>query len=370
MLTALQKLPRSKSCPELVSRWVSGHRLRSALFRDCTMDDQGTEKLLTQINARLNARQYAGWVLFGGVLLLMRASVINIRLALLVALLCGVVVHCARRADRRRRTFVMPYDVTAMSHRQWQAVTEAFSALAESQKVWLIHDGISTADGNKNAGATQGLSRSDVSILKTVPPFIATNVTPLCLNLGTQQVYFLPDRVYIYRSRKYAAVSYDTITMEAGITDCIETGRLPSDAQQVGQTWHYVNKDGSPDRRFSHNRSVPIVRYGVVQIVLSDDVRLTLYVSLAQAAQSAVAAFHQAPPPCSPEPELVQDCYTILGLSRSCTREEASAAYRQLAKHYHPDMVSHLAPEFQRMAEEKMKEFNKAYMEVKRLRGW
>jgi DnaJ-domain-containing protein 1 len=196
-------------------------------------------------------------------------------------------------------------------------------------------------------------------------------------------------------------VSYDTIKMESGLTDFIETGLLPGDAQQIGQTWRYINKDGSPDRRFSHNRPVPVARYGVFKLTLSSDLSFTLHVSLAQAAKSAVATFHQdtttsrqntgsqkrsqhwrtsssshqkrqapPPPPRSPKSEPVPDCYTVLDLNRSCTQEEASAAYRKLAKQYHPDMVSHLATEFQRMAEEKMMEFNKAYTELKRLRGW
>ena len=365
------------------------------------MYDQNTEKLLTQINDRLNAPQYAGWLLFGGVALSIGVSLVNIWLALPMTLLGSVVVHFARRADTKRRTFIMPYTTADMSNRQWKAVTDSLSALAESQKLWLIHGVQSTWDQKRNAGATQLLNRSDVSARKAAPPFIETNVTPLCLNLGLQQLYFLPDRVYVYRPRKYEAVSYDTIKMESGITDFIETGLLPGDAQQIGQTWRYVNKDGSPDRRFSHNRPVPIARYGVFKITLRSDLSFTLHVSQAQAAKAAVAKFQQdtttskqntgsqersqqrrtsssshqrqqapPPPPRPPKSEPVPDCYTILDLSRSCTQEEASAAYRKLAKQYHPDMVSHLAPEFQRMAEEKMKEFNKAYTELKRLRGW
>lgn len=364
------------------------------------MYDQNTEKLLTQIDDRLNEPQYAGLLLFGGVALSIGAGLVDVWFALPMVLLCGVVVHFARRADMRRRTFVMPYTTADMSNRQWKAATDSLSALAESQKLWLIHGVQTTWDWKRNAGATQLLNRSDVSARKAAPPFIETNVTPLCLNLGMQQLYFLPDRVYVYRSRKYEAVSYDTINLESGITDFIETGLLPGDAQQIGQTWRYVNKDGSPDRRFSHNRLVPIARYGVFKITLRSDLSFTLHVSLAQAARSAVAKFQQdnttskqntgshkhsqhrrtsssshqrqqaPPPPRPPKSEPVSDCYTILDLSRSCTQEEASAAYRKLAKQYHPDMVSHLAPEFQRMAEEKMKELNKAYTELKRLRGW
>jgi hypothetical protein len=36
---------------------------------------------------------------------------------------------------------------------------------------------------------------------------------------------------------------------------------IPPDAEVVGNTWKYVNKDGRRDRRFSINPTIPIVRY-------------------------------------------------------------------------------------------------------------
>ncbi|MBK8049301.1 MAG: DnaJ domain-containing protein [Anaerolineales bacterium] len=36
-----------------------------------------------------------------------------------------------------------------------------------------------------------------------------------------------------------------------------------------------------------------------------------------------------------------------------------------MAKQYHPDRVTHLGPEFQSLAEEKMKEINAAYQALK-----
>lgn len=42
------------------------------------------------------------------------------------------------------------------------------------------------------------------------------------------------------------------------------------------------------------------------------------------------------------------------------------AAYRQMAKMYHPDRVANLAPEFIELAEERMKEINAAYEVLKR----
>lgn len=57
---------------------------------------------------------------------------------------------------------------------------------------------------------------------------------------------------------------------------------------------------------------------------------------------------------------MTRDPYTVLGVSPGADEEEIKAAYRKLARRYHPD---HYAgdPVAARQAEEKMKEINEAY---------
>lgn len=54
---------------------------------------------------------------------------------------------------------------------------------------------------------------------------------------------------------------------------------------------------------------------------------------------------------------MVDDPYSILGVSRTADKETIKKAYRQTAKKYHPDLNQHNAAE----CEEKMKELNEAY---------
>lgn len=56
--------------------------------------------------------------------------------------------------------------------------------------------------------------------------------------------------------------------------------------------------------------------------------------------------------------------YKILNVSEGASREEITIAYKQMAKLYHPDKVASLAPEFQQLAEMRMKEINGAYLEL------
>lgn len=56
-----------------------------------------------------------------------------------------------------------------------------------------------------------------------------------------------------------------------------------------------------------------------------------------------------------------EQSYAVLGLEPGADLATIKKAYRKLSMQYHPDKVSHLGIEFQRVAEEKMKEINQAY---------
>ncbi|MBQ7499725.1 MAG: DnaJ domain-containing protein [Clostridia bacterium] len=62
-----------------------------------------------------------------------------------------------------------------------------------------------------------------------------------------------------------------------------------------------------------------------------------------------------------------KDPYIVLGVSRDADDETIKKAYRELVKKYHPDKYAN-DPAFKELAEEKMKEINEAYDEIKRMR--
>ena len=64
----------------------------------------------------------------------------------------------------------------------------------------------------------------------------------------------------------------------------------------------------------------------------------------------------------------MNDPYSILGIPRTATDDEVKAAYRNLARKYHPDNYTDDNP-LKDLAKEKMQEINNAYDEIQRTRA-
>ena len=61
--------------------------------------------------------------------------------------------------------------------------------------------------------------------------------------------------------------------------------------------------------------------------------------------------------------------FRVLEISPNTSNDEIKKAYRKMANKYHPDKVSHLGKEMQKMAEEKFKAVNDAYQRLKKDRN-
>jgi len=68
----------------------------------------------------------------------------------------------------------------------------------------------------------------------------------------------------------------------------------------------------------------------------------------------------------SGDPQKFRTPYDILDLPQNADAESIKLAYRRMVKLYHPDKVATLAPEFQQLAELRMKEINAAYQQLLR----
>jgi len=81
---------------------------------------------------------------------------------------------------------------------------------------------------------------------------------------------------------------------------------------------------------------------------------------------------HDAPPP-KAEPDQPQPvelgptrAHQVLGVPLGASWQEVSQAHRKLALMHHPDRMASMGPEAEEYSEERMKEINAAYDELRR----
>lgn len=310
-----------------------------------------------------------------------------------LAVFAGVVVFVAgmifswkvHRGDELKRTTPLFYELEQAALERFTAIQQACAALSRSARVWRVQSKQPTFDWKRNAGASNLITRQAVSAGPMKPPHIATNVGVLGLRLNDSTLFFMPDFVFVWQNNRYGAVSYDALNVSFSPTRFIEDAGVPRDAQVVGSTWQYVNKNGGPDRRFSNNRQIPVAQYGLLEITSRTGLNIHLHVSNLEAARYFAGAFNRAQGASrgrhaggrqqhrrdaggsgSNVSPGTKSAYETLGVSVGASQAEIVAAYRQMAMMYHPDRLSGLAPEFVELAEERMKEINAAYEELKR----
>jgi len=64
-----------------------------------------------------------------------------------------------------------------------------------------------------------------------------------------------------------------------------------------------------------------------------------------------------------------KDPYVVLGLPASATWEEITSTHRKLAKQHHPDRLMNATDEEREASDERIRDLNIAYMELRRRKG-
>jgi Protein of unknown function (DUF4236)/DnaJ domain len=300
-----------------------------------------------------------------------------------------------RRIDQARRIVHLTYDLDTEARARYEQLITALRTLGSCGGLWRVTDQRTSTNLKYSSGAAYSVQRIPATCNPGAPKNLETNVTVMELGLGNQQLFFLPDRMLMYAGGAVGAVEYSYIGCDVDPTSFIENGPVPGDTQVLRTVWQYANRDGGPDRRFSYNPQLPVVQYAEIRLQSTTGLNFVLQASnldkawrfreglLAYAArgkarpesQSGAAASSDAagtqsrskPSDYMPRPiPRSPSAYEVLQVAPGSTIEQIAAAYRKLAQMYHPDKVANLGPELRELAEQKMKEINAAYEELKK----
>jgi hypothetical protein len=209
--------------------------------------------------------------------------------ALVACLSCGLCWHLGMR-DAIRRTTVVLYHLEPRVEQAYQGVHDAFADLRSCSRTWLIEARGSVEDRKYHGGAAALLRRSPVRVTVGAPPRLKTNLEVPLMPVGRQTLAFMPDRLLVFDSAGIGAVSYSDLHISVTPTQFIEDEMLPPDAEVVGATWRYVNKNGGPDRRFKDNREIPICQYEQLHFTSASGLNEAILVSRTQIGSVLVSA--------------------------------------------------------------------------------
>lgn len=169
-----------------------------------------------------------------------------------------------KKVDNKRLLIEIYYDLDESIKDVYEKFIYHFSVLLKCSRVWQYLHTEMTNDYKYTSGASSKVTRkplSKISTNKTPSKIFRTNVEIPFLGLINTELYFFPERLIIKRGREFGAIMYKNIVCQGNITRFIESEGVPSDSVVVGQTWRYLNKDGTPDKRFNNNHQIPICQY-------------------------------------------------------------------------------------------------------------
>ena len=327
----------------------------------------------------------AGSVVLAAVL----AMLLSMPMPALGVLAVGVVgVLILYRAQASRMTTTLTYDLDAETRARFEGIQEAMAGLASAKKVWRV----AGETGRRNPGQKPGTSgtsrngRQPVRVGRLKPPGIRCNLPISGIDAPGQKVYFFPEAVLVLKER-YTPVPYSSLEVSYSAERSLEEEGVPADAEVVGRTWRYVRSDGSPDRRYTSNPEIPVVLYGLIEISGPSGFEVQLLVSDRDAAAGFARTFAEDAGEAAQEEEpgdkqsgqksnrtareierdvRIEAALGTLGVGVDASAAEISAAYREMARLYHPDKVANETVEIREFAEQRMKEINAAYALLKR----
>ncbi len=330
-----------------------------------------TKRTLEELNWRPRGKRWSPLVAIGAAVAALAVALLFSYALALVALAAGAAGYgLLRRSETQRRTVRLSYGLLdPETEARYANVRKACEILAASQKIWRVEKGEVPLPKHK--------IKEEVDVGVFDPPGISADVAVWGIAAGDSRIFFLPECLLIYEGGLYRAISYKSFSATIRSERSVEEGEVPDDAEVVGHTWRHLRENGSPDGRFGANPHLPEVLYGVVELSSETWPGLSLRVSSESAAAQFALAFvagHQDPDRYErwrgvrPYEERGKEDTThqVLGVRSGASKAEITAAYRQMVRTYHPDRTTHFLPEFQELAQQRIREINAAYTRLKR----
>jgi hypothetical protein len=175
-------------------------------------------------------------------------------------------------------------DMDAVSRNHYSDLKEAFIDLSTCHKIWDQTSAVKNDDNRSSAG--RAVSRRVTKIFEAKISFLNAEHSAFCFeNKNGSNIYLYPGFTVMYDNKNsFGLIALSDLDISYETVGFLETEVVPNDTIITGETWAKVNKNGTPDKRFSGNYKIPIVEYaelkfttktGVNEVYVFSDVTKT-----------------------------------------------------------------------------------------------
>lgn len=177
---------------------------------------------------------------------------------------------------------------------QYLKLKDAYIDLSKSNKIWDI---VSERTNTEiKSSAARNIDRKEVKFSFDEIDFILSEHSAFHLeNADGDNLYIYP--AFILQLNTSGAITlidlHDLRFSFRRQRFLEEKSTTPIDTQVVDYTWAKVNKDGSPDKRFSGNYQIPVVEYGAFEFSTQSGLREVYYISNLQLAERFANEFRK-----------------------------------------------------------------------------
>jgi hypothetical protein len=171
---------------------------------------------------------------------------------------------------KRSKVFV-GYELDPVAVKRLEEIAVSLSALRACSRVWMfqVQQGEGRQHWKYNAGDTFKVARLPLAVFHRAIPNVETNVRVHGITYHSQAIYFLPDKVLVIDGNQVRDVPYQALQVGVSSLEYVEgEGHIYRDSLVVDHRWRFINRNGSPDRRFKYNEELPVVRCGILELAV------------------------------------------------------------------------------------------------------
>jgi hypothetical protein len=162
---------------------------------------------------------------------------------------------------KRSKVFV-GYVLVPEAERKLKAILDAFTTLRRCNGVWgfQVQSHANKKMWKYNAGSVFSVAKLPVALFNRPIPNLETNIQVCGVTYLRMAIYFLPEKLLVIDGDRVFHVAYSRLGIARSHLEYVEAeGQVFPDSMVIDRRWKFINRDGSPDRRFNANVQLPVV---------------------------------------------------------------------------------------------------------------